>query len=227
MTPNPPYFYFICVVLITRLFFQFRDDPITLKHAISKIIIESLALFVLAWNYWLVVTFGAVIILNVSSYITENRFKRLKLIRLIFLLLYLIIFAFLISPSTIIHFNPILLDSLLNLQPIFILLAFLSTVDWNYFLLVLSGLLLVLNEANIFIRYLMETLYLVPHHKSRKSEKIDTQEYNRGRVIGILERVLIYYFVLNNHLSAVGFILAAKGITRFKELEDRQFAEYF
>ncbi|HEY0945090.1 MAG TPA: hypothetical protein VGD81_07470, partial [Opitutaceae bacterium] len=55
---------------------------------------------------------------------------------------------------------------------------------------------------------------------------VDAGEYNRGRVIGLLERALIYFFVLNGQFGAIGFTLAAKGFTRFKELEDRGFAEY-
>ena len=55
---------------------------------------------------------------------------------------------------------------------------------------------------------------------------IDKSEYNAGRVIGILERVLIYYFVLNAQFAAIGLVLAAKSFTRFKELEKREYAEY-
>ena len=228
MISSQAFLYFISIVLITRLFFQFRDDPVSFKHTVYKIIIESLALFVFSWNYSLLVIFFTIIVLNVLSYLVENRSHKLKLIRLIFLLFYLVIFAFLFSANTNIHFNSSLLNSLAKFETRFILIAFFNNVDWTYSFLAFTGLLLVLNEANIFIRYLMEALHLVPYRKlKRKSEEIDTQEYNRGRVIGILERVLIYYFVLNGYLSAVGFILAAKGITRFKELEDREFAEYF
>ena len=44
--------------------------------------------------------------------------------------------------------------------------------------------------------------------------------------IGLVERVLIYAFVLSGQFGAIGFTLAAKGFTRFKELENRGFAEY-
>lgn len=228
MTPIPAYLYIICVVLITRLFFQFRDDAITRKHTIYKIIIESAALLAFAWNYWLVAVLAVLLILNMVSLLLENRLKDIKLIRLVFLLLYFIVLGLLISPNTNVRFNPDLLSSILNFESTFVLLTFLIDLDWNHFWFVLTGLLLVLNETNVFIRYLMESLRLAPLRKaSRKSEEIDMVEYNRGRVIGILERVLIYYFVLNGHLSAVGFVLAAKGVTRFKELDDREFAEYF
>ena len=43
---------------------------------------------------------------------------------------------------------------------------------------------------------------------------------NAGKFIGILERLLIYIFVLTNHLEAVGFLLAAKSIFRFGNLKE-------
>ena len=58
--------------------------------------------------------------------------------------------------------------------------------------------------------------------------QIDRKEYNAGRVIGTLERWLMFLVVLysDNNLAALGFIIAAKGLARFKELDDRDFAEY-
>ncbi|TWT95881.1 hypothetical protein Pla108_29580 [Botrimarina colliarenosi] len=43
-----------------------------------------------------------------------------------------------------------------------------------------------------------------------------------GKVIGRLERLLIYLFVLSNALGAVGFLIAAKSIFRFGELSDQK-----
>jgi hypothetical protein len=48
-----------------------------------------------------------------------------------------------------------------------------------------------------------------------------------GRLIGLLERAIILILVMYNEITAVGFVLAAKSIARFKQLEDRPFAEYY
>lgn len=48
-----------------------------------------------------------------------------------------------------------------------------------------------------------------------------------GRAIGILERGLILTMVLADVLSAVGFVIAAKSVARFKDLENKEFAEYY
>jgi len=37
---------------------------------------------------------------------------------------------------------------------------------------------------------------------------------------------MIYFLILNNQFGAIGLVLAAKSFTRFKELENREFAEY-
>ena len=52
-------------------------------------------------------------------------------------------------------------------------------------------------------------------------------EYKRGRLIGVLERVIIFALVLGAQYSALAFVLTAKTMARFKSLEDRDFAEYF
>jgi hypothetical protein len=48
-----------------------------------------------------------------------------------------------------------------------------------------------------------------------------------GATIGILERLLICVFVLTGTDVAIGFVVAAKTLARFKQLDDREFAEYY
>lgn len=92
--------------------------------------------------------------------------------------------------------------------------------------LILLGLLLLANETNIGMRTIIHQLNLEPH-SDKDPEKIDEQEYNAGRVIGILERWLMFLVViLSDDLSALAFIIAAKGLARMKQLDDKVFAEY-
>ena len=59
--------------------------------------------------------------------------------------------------------------------------------------------------------------------------EIDKSLDNAGNYIGILERLLIFCFLINNHFEAIGFLLAAKSIFRFgdlKEATDRKLTEY-
>ncbi|SEA41061.1 Protein of unknown function [Arachidicoccus rhizosphaerae] len=52
---------------------------------------------------------------------------------------------------------------------------------------------------------------------------------NAGTYIGILERLFVFIFIINGHMEAVGFLLAAKSIFRFGDLKaakDRKLTEY-
>jgi len=48
-----------------------------------------------------------------------------------------------------------------------------------------------------------------------------------GATIGVIERLLIVVFVLIGADAAIGFVVGAKTIARFKQLDDRDFAEYY
>ncbi len=48
-----------------------------------------------------------------------------------------------------------------------------------------------------------------------------------GLVIGVLERLLIVALVLGHAEAAIGLVVAAKTLARFKQLDDRSFAEYY
>ncbi|WP_223699964.1 DUF3307 domain-containing protein [Sutcliffiella deserti] len=62
-----------------------------------------------------------------------------------------------------------------------------------------------------------EYIYMVMKH----------QDLSRGKIIGYLERLLVVALILMGSFSAVGFIVAAKSLTRFKQMDDRDWAEYF
>ncbi|HEY3165140.1 MAG TPA: DUF3307 domain-containing protein [Candidatus Limnocylindrales bacterium] len=48
-----------------------------------------------------------------------------------------------------------------------------------------------------------------------------------GSTIGVLERLLVVVFVLTGSDVAIGFVVAAKTLARFRQLDDRAFAEYY
>ena len=57
---------------------------------------------------------------------------------------------------------------------------------------------------------------------------IDTKEYNRGRLIGDLERIVLTIVVAAGSYAALAFLVAAKGVVRSDEFDkNRDFAEYF
>jgi len=57
---------------------------------------------------------------------------------------------------------------------------------------------------------------------------VDIEEYNRGRLIGNLERIVLTIVVAAGSYAALAFLVAAKGVVRSDEFEkDRDFTEYF
>jgi hypothetical protein len=57
---------------------------------------------------------------------------------------------------------------------------------------------------------------------------VDVEEYNRGRLIGNLERIVITIVVAGGSYAALAFLVAAKGVVRSDEFnKNREFAEYF
>lgn len=83
----------------------------------------------------------------------------------------------------------------------------------------LALLLLNADPANRVVRALLE------HHRLPRAEREPTLQ--AGRLIGTLERWIVLELVFLGELSAVGLVIAAKSVTRFKQLEDRTFAEYY
>jgi len=57
----------------------------------------------------------------------------------------------------------------------------------------------------------------------------DDSLQNAGKYIGILERLLIFTFIVTQHWEGIGFLIAAKSIFRFGDLQeskDRKLTEY-
>jgi hypothetical protein len=56
---------------------------------------------------------------------------------------------------------------------------------------------------------------------------LDVKEINRGRLIGNLERLVLTIVVAAGSYAALAFLVAAKGLIRSEDLQNRDFAEYF
>jgi hypothetical protein len=73
--------------------------------------------------------------------------------------------------------------------------------------------------------------------KNHTGNRALTEEYNytifskhdlsRGKLIGYIERLLVIVLTFYSAYPAIGFIVAAKSIARFKQMDDRNWAEYF
>lgn len=88
------------------------------------------------------------------------------------------------------------------------------------------------NGGAAVIGMLLEGFQLPGEASEGSAEDGSTEEardrtLRMGRMIGILERMLVVTLVLIDQWGALGLILAAKSIARFKDLEKRRFGEYY
>ena len=96
----------------------------------------------------------------------------------------------------------------------------------------LTGFLLVANEANLLIRSLFHRFHLEPRVEADGATgtpggQLDRQEYNAGRIIASPERWLMYsVLVVSQNIDVVASLIAAKAFARFRQMDERAFAEY-
>ncbi len=96
---------------------------------------------------------------------------------------------------------------------------------WGRVGFIATGYLYCCGRGVVLVRSVLELSTLqMRRDEDRAAGAIDVA---RGRAIGVLERALTLTFVLLGQYGAVGLIIAAKSLARFKALEDREFAEYF
>ncbi len=81
--------------------------------------------------------------------------------------------------------------------------------------------LLVWFGGNLFTRL------VIALSKARKAEKDAQPPLRAGRVIGLLERVLIVTGLVARSWEVIAAVVALKTVARYKDLEDRATAEYF
>ena len=215
------FFYLLNIILISRLFFLFKDRPVNIGQTVIIFIIQAAGLFYFEINLSWVILF--LILLTVSGifFIAERKSKNLNLERFIFLAVYFLIAGIASSDFTGLNQNPGVVEFLTSLSVYFFPGKFFEIVSFYLFNLILFGALILLNEINFLVRLTFQFFGLTGMWKD-----IDEDEFNTGRLIGMLERIFIFLLVIFNQYAAIGFIIAAKGVTRFKELENRNFAEY-
>jgi hypothetical protein len=93
-------------------------------------------------------------------------------------------------------------------------------------LLVISINLFTLRGGTYIVRGVLEKGRILPARMDDKI-RVDIEEYNRGRIIGNIERLILTTFISIHAYSSLAFLMAAKGLFRAKDLEQKDFSEYF
>lgn len=246
--------YLIAVLVAVRLFVVFRDTPVPGRLALSTCGAQLLSLCVLEPNLAAGLIFAAIVCLNGLAYALEKRLAGQRELvygrRLGMLAVSALVLTGLCIDPLNASFGPVaralvraagacsqLLDSLTTRH-----LLMLETVT--------IGALLAVGEAHLGVRFVIQVLRLKPGEVSTAASAAaepehaelssgatvdhgvtgaahDETEYNRGRTIGVLERLIAFGLLLESAYGALGLLIAAKGLARFRQLGDRGFAEYF
>ncbi|MBN1542989.1 DUF3307 domain-containing protein [candidate division KSB1 bacterium] len=93
-------------------------------------------------------------------------------------------------------------------------------------LVLLAGWVLAAHAGRVVVGLYVEPLQqelLKAQAKAARRALLERENgfINGGRIIGVLERTLIYLFVLIDQPSGIGFLIAAKSILRFGEIKER------
>ncbi|WKL44169.1 DUF3307 domain-containing protein [Flavobacterium sp. ZE23DGlu08] len=92
-------------------------------------------------------------------------------------------------------------------------------------LLFLLAIVLLTSVTSIVLK----VIFSIWKKEIEEISKKDSSLENAGKYIGMLERLLVFSFILLNQWEAIGFLLAAKSVFRFGDLtnaKDRQLTEY-
>ncbi|MFI3208452.1 MAG: DUF3307 domain-containing protein [Eubacteriales bacterium] len=93
---------------------------------------------------------------------------------------------------------------------------------------ILISALICWKPASIFIALVLEQFKLIDIEEENKNQEIcDIGVAKSGMYIGVLEREIILLLGVIGQGSAIGFVLAAKSIARYKQLEAKNFAEKY
>lgn len=183
-----------------------------------------LAIAVLTVSHLVVDYFKIIIIrhLNKESFAYKNAFCIDQIIHIAIIILIAYIYA--INNAIVLNnIGNMLLNIYYNLQinltpEMFIRLAF--------------AFLLIGKPANIFIKEINQKDNILPSSNQSipiiENRQSKPEYQNAGRLIGILERIIIVVMIILNQYAAIGLVFTAKSIARYDEItKNPSFAEYY
>lgn len=97
----------------------------------------------------------------------------------------------------------------------------LNGIDHNIIINYILSFLIVLTPASVFIKHFFNYIF----NQKDICESIESD--NVGALIGMLERVVILLLGALGLYGSIALVLTAKSLARFKQLEDKKFAEKY
>jgi hypothetical protein len=188
--------YLINIVLLTRLSLMLRDKQVDATRAATMCAVQAVALLALEPSFGVGLLAIGIAMLNGAWFIAERRFpRRFNIIRLGILAAFLILLGFFCSPMAGLSFRASLASDLSQTGQYFALADRLPVLAWRRIHSYALGALLCMSEANMMVRMVIERLELRPGNNTMGNlEKRVNNEYKRGRIIGLLERLVLFFW---------------------------------
>lgn len=234
------------VLMLARMPYIYNDQPLTRGQALYLVALQALVLplfhFTPMWVMFsvLVLLYNGLVIYAEKHGLSKRKPRLVG--RFIALVIPLLLYSIFTVHGSWLVLRQDIVQVLANVTRQHILVFKLSALGKLRVELpaMTVGLLFLMNETNLMVRLVFEAFGFSPLQASAASHPTTPtgfstarvtapavkDEYQAGRIIGILERIFVYYAVLQGVYAIIGFITAAKAFARFKELEKRAFAEY-
>ena len=100
-------------------------------------------------------------------------------------------------------------------------ISFLKEIGHNIIINYILAFLIVLTPASVFIKHFFNYIF----NKQEICENVESD--NVGALIGMLERFVILLLGALGLYSSIALVLTAKSLARFKQLENKDFAEKY
>ena len=157
---NLPFAYLVNAALLTRLPLLLADHPVRGARVLAATAVQFMALSAFAPGRAVALAATVIAATNGLAWGWENRHgagRGLPAVRLVVLAMIATGFAVLCSPMFGLRFRPDLGVLADRIGVFFVPIAWLHAVRWTVFNSCLLGVLLCLNEANLFVRLVIET----------------------------------------------------------------------
>lgn len=127
-----------------------------------------------------------------------------------------------------------IVDQFLHLVVMLLIVYFVTRPDLlisdnikNHLVILITGIVVLLTPSSVIVKLILSKWAPATEISS---DKIETKSLlHAGKMIGFLERLLVFVFILANQWSAIGFLVTAKSVFRFSDLkigQDRKLTEY-
>jgi len=220
-----PFLVFANLVLLCRFCTQFREGGVNWRRWSIKVAVELAGLALFELHSWLFAAAATVIVMNTAGILWDALGWRRNAGHFVLGIVYLLALSVWFSPAFGLRFWPVISDAFGGIGQLTAFEAVFRSSFSTTAMLVFFGLLVVTSEMNLAVRAVFDYLDVKPR-LAGDSDEVDVVTYNRGRVIGFLERALIFSLVLGRHYDAVGFMLIAKAFIHVRHLPDRAALEY-